>query len=129
MPRERFLGADRDGLPAWDVAGLLPKVDYDAWIYYTATLIQTPGGKVVWRHIAVTITPTIREVLDKYVAANPDTPSYIELNPLRKRFRWGRRLQKNAAPRFGCSVGRSQSSRLAAGLLRSRLRRSRCLST
>lgn len=62
--------------------GLLPKVDYDAWLYYTATLVQTPGGRQIWPYIAVTITQTIRDVIDDYVAANPDTPSYLELNPL-----------------------------------------------
>ena len=62
--------------------GLLPKVDYDAWLYYIATLVQTPGGKQVWPYIAVTITPTIRETVNDYIAANPDTPSYIELNAL-----------------------------------------------
>jgi len=63
-------------------SGLLPKIDYEAWLYYTATLVQTPGGKKVWPHIAVTITPTIRDVIDRFLVANPETPSYIDLNPL-----------------------------------------------
>jgi len=62
--------------------GLLQEVDYDAWIYYVASLIQTPGGSKVWPSIEATITPTIREVINDYIAANPDTPSYLDLNPL-----------------------------------------------
>lgn len=61
---------------------LLPKVDYEAWLYYTSTLVQTPGGKQVWPHIAVTITPTIRDVIDDFIESHPETPSYIEINPL-----------------------------------------------
>lgn len=64
--------------------GLLPDVDYDAWIYYVSSLIRTPGGGQVWPLIASTITPTIRDVLNDFLAANPDTPSYLELNPLLK---------------------------------------------
>ena len=62
--------------------GLLPDVDYDAWIYYVASLIQTPGGRQVWPLIESTITPTIRGVINDYMAANPDTASYLDLNPL-----------------------------------------------
>lgn len=62
--------------------GLLPDVDYDAWIYYVASLIRTPGGGQVWPSIEVTITPTIRGVINDYIAANPATPSYLDLNPL-----------------------------------------------
>ena len=62
--------------------GLLPKVDYDAWLYYAATLLQTPGGKQILAYLGVTITPTIRDVMNGYLEDNPDTPSYMELNPL-----------------------------------------------
>ena len=62
--------------------GLVPDVDYDAWIYYVATLIRTPGGSRVWPLIETTITPTIRGVINDYISANPDTPSYLDLNPL-----------------------------------------------
>lgn len=63
---------------------LLPKIDYDAWLYYTATLIQTPGGKVVWPYIEVTITPTVRDVINNFLKLHPETPSYIDLNTLMK---------------------------------------------
>jgi hypothetical protein len=62
--------------------GLLPEVDYNAWIYYAATIIRTPGGTQVWPMIETTITPTVRGVMNDYIAANPDTPSYLDLNPL-----------------------------------------------
>jgi hypothetical protein len=62
--------------------GLLPKVDYDAWLYYAATLLHTRGGKQLWAYLEVTITPTIRDVMNGYLEDNPDTPSYMELNPL-----------------------------------------------
>ena len=64
--------------------GLLPQVDYDAWIYYVATLIRTPGGTAVWPYIEATITPTIRDLMNTYLDAHPETPSYLELNPLMK---------------------------------------------
>jgi len=64
--------------------GLLRQVDYDAWLYYVASLIRTPGGKAVWPYIEVTITPTIRDLMNTYLEAHPETPSYLELNPLMK---------------------------------------------
>ena len=62
--------------------GLLPRVDFEAWLFSTATLIQTPGGTQCWEILARSITPTIRVVIDEHLAANPDTPSFLELNPL-----------------------------------------------
>ena len=62
-------------------AGLIPETDYQAWLYYTATLLQTPGGKAAWPFLQNTGTPVLREVLNHYLAENPDTPSWIELNP------------------------------------------------
>ena len=62
--------------------GLLAKIDYDAWIYYVGTLVQTPGGKATWPYIEVTITPTIRDAVNSYLAEHPETPSYLDLNPL-----------------------------------------------
>ena len=50
--------------------GLGEKVDYEAWLRYTAEVIQTPGGKQVWAYLETTITPTIREVINEYLAAN-----------------------------------------------------------
>jgi len=67
--------------------GLLPKVDFEAWLYYTATVVQTPGGSDVWPYIQTTITPTIMELINTYISENPDTPSFIEINSL---FRYDR---------------------------------------
>ena len=60
---------------------LIAKLDYEAWIYYTATLLQTPGGKQVWPFVENTITPNIKTVLNEFLRDNPDTPSWTELNP------------------------------------------------
>ena len=62
--------------------GLLPKVDFDAWLYYTATVIRSPGAQACWPYIETTITPTIKDLLNNYLKDNPDTPSYNEINPL-----------------------------------------------
>ena len=62
-------------------SNLIPDVDYQAWIYYTATLIQTPGGKASWGFSQNTIGPTIKNVLNQYLEENPETPSWIDLNP------------------------------------------------
>jgi hypothetical protein len=62
--------------------GLLPKIDFEAWLFYAATVVQTPGGSDVWPYIEETITPTIKGLINKYVSENPDTPSFIEINPL-----------------------------------------------
>ena len=63
-------------------AGFLPKLAYDTWIYYTATLIQTPGGKQAWPLVEATISKNVRDILNDYIEQNPDTPSYLELNPI-----------------------------------------------
>jgi hypothetical protein len=62
-------------------SNLIEEVDYQAWIYYTSTLLQTPGGTAVWRYVENTITPTIKNVLNQFLVDNPNTPSWIELNP------------------------------------------------
>ena len=64
--------------------GLCDRVDYDAWLHYTATVIKTPGGQQAWAYLESTITPTVRKVVDDYLAANPDLISYIDLNPFFK---------------------------------------------
>jgi hypothetical protein len=48
-------------------SGLLPKVDFDAWLFYTATLIKSPGGADMWSQVKVTMTPTIRDLIDKFI--------------------------------------------------------------
>jgi hypothetical protein len=62
-------------------AGLIPESDYHSWLYYTATLLQTPGGKAVWPFMQNTGTPALKGALNHYLAENPDTPSFLELNP------------------------------------------------
>jgi hypothetical protein len=62
--------------------GTLAKVDFDAWLYYVASLFKCPGGRDMWPYITTTITPTIRDLIESYLRNNPDHPSYLELNPL-----------------------------------------------
>jgi hypothetical protein len=62
--------------------GTLAKVDHDAWLYYVASLFKTPGGREMWPYITTSITPTIRDLIEAYLAKNPDHPSYLDLNPL-----------------------------------------------
>lgn len=62
--------------------GTLAQVDFDAWLYYVASLFQCPGGRDMWPYITTTITPTIRELIEDYLKKNPDHPSYLDLNPL-----------------------------------------------
>lgn len=62
--------------------GTLAEVDFQAWIYYVASLFQCPGGRAMWPYITTTITPTIRELIEGYLRKNPEHPSYLDLNPL-----------------------------------------------
>lgn len=62
--------------------GTLAKVDHDAWLYYVASLFKCPGGRDMWPFIITSITPTIRELIEAYLAKNPNHPSYLDLNPL-----------------------------------------------
>ena len=62
--------------------GLAPQVDYDAWLDAVATMVKTDGGFKVWQQMQGTITPTVEKVLNDYLAANPNLPSFIDKIPL-----------------------------------------------
>jgi hypothetical protein len=62
--------------------GTLSKVDFDAWLYYVGSLFKCPGGADMWPYIKTSITPTIRDLIEGFLAKNPGHPSYLELNPL-----------------------------------------------
>jgi hypothetical protein len=62
--------------------GLVPDVDYDAWLRYTAVLFECPGGRAIWPIIESLITPTVRDLMNEYREQNPNLPSYQDLNPL-----------------------------------------------
>ena len=64
--------------------GLVSKVDYDAWLAHTGAIIKTPGGTAMWSQMESTVTPTIRKLINQYMADNPDIPSFIEVIPLYK---------------------------------------------
>jgi len=61
---------------------LITEVDYQAWLAYTAAIIQTPGGTDLWEQAKKLITPTIREVIDAGLEAYADQPSFLEQIPL-----------------------------------------------
>ena len=61
---------------------LIPQIDYDAWLDYTASLISTPGGAAMWVHCEKVITPTVSNLINNYVRDNPTTPSFIQRIPI-----------------------------------------------
>lgn len=63
---------------------LIPEVDYEAWLKYTATLLRTPGGAAMWLHCEKVITPTVANLVNDFVADNPDGPSFTDLIPIFK---------------------------------------------
>ncbi|MFT4799239.1 hypothetical protein [Congregibacter sp.] len=63
---------------------LIPEVDYEAWLAYTATLLRSPGGAAMWPHCEKVITPTVSNLVNKAIAENPDGPSFIDLIPIFK---------------------------------------------
>jgi hypothetical protein len=64
---------------------LIPQVDYDAWLTYTASLLRTPGGSVMWRYCEIAITPTVADILNRELDRDPDAPSFTDLIPLFRR--------------------------------------------
>ena len=61
---------------------LLTKEDYEAWLAYTASLLMTPGGADTWKISKITIAPTVARAIDDFIEQHPDTPSYLDINPL-----------------------------------------------
>ena len=62
-------------------SGLLGDVDYQTWLSFTAAQVKTPGGHQVWNIQKISITPTIVDIIEKYIKENPQAPSFIELYP------------------------------------------------
>lgn len=60
---------------------LIPQVDFDAWLDYTASLLRTPGGAEIWPHCEKVITPTIGNLLNNELEQNA-APSFIERIPI-----------------------------------------------
>ena len=63
--------------------GLLDEVDYRAWMTYAASTITSPGGKECWSVLKLSLTPTLVQEIDEFVAKNPSTPSFLDLDPAR----------------------------------------------
>ena len=62
--------------------GLIPQVDYDAWLEWTVALTRTPGGGEIWLQIQTLITPTIAKLVNDHLEVHPDGPSVLELMPV-----------------------------------------------
>ncbi|GAB5452907.1 MAG: hypothetical protein Hals2KO_32350 [Halioglobus sp.] len=63
---------------------LIPQVDFDAWLFYTASLLRTPGGAEMWPHCEKVITPTIADLINNQLAEDSGDPSFIDMIPLFK---------------------------------------------
>ena len=63
---------------------MIEGVDYDAWLAFTASLVKSPGGSTLWPTAKAIITPTVCDVIERYLERHPNQPSFIELNPLFK---------------------------------------------
>lgn len=61
--------------------GLIGKLDYLAWLAFTAAILKTPGGSECWNQMKISYSPTIVETMDKYLRDNPSAPSLIDLFP------------------------------------------------
>jgi hypothetical protein len=60
---------------------LIPQVDFDAWLDYTASLLRTPGGAAMWPHCEQVITPTIANLINTELSQN-NAPSFIQRIPI-----------------------------------------------
>ena len=63
---------------------LIPQVDFEAWLFYTASLMRTPGGREMWRHCEKVITPTIAGLVNEEIGRDTEQPSFIDMIPLFK---------------------------------------------
>ena len=61
--------------------GLVPDVDYLAWMAYIAAVVKTPGGSKCWNIMKVSYPPTIVDAIETYLKENPSAPSRFELYP------------------------------------------------
>ena len=64
---------------------LIPEADYEAWLQYTAAVLRTPGGAVMWPECEKVFTPTIAAVINDELNQHPQNPSFIELLPIFER--------------------------------------------
>ncbi|MGH0030795.1 MAG: hypothetical protein ACQGVC_13450 [Myxococcota bacterium] len=62
--------------------GLIPEVDYAAWLKWAVALTRTPGGGEMWLQIQTMITPTIAELINGQLEADRETPSLLEVMPV-----------------------------------------------
>jgi hypothetical protein len=66
-------------------AGLMPKVDHDAWLEWTSAVLRTPGGAAIWPQVSAVITSTIRDLLQEHIDRNPNSPTIIDIMPIFRR--------------------------------------------
>ena len=63
-------------------AGLINNVDHEAWLVWTASMLRTPGGQVVWPQLQNAVAPTIIQLLTKHLNDVPEGPTVLELMPV-----------------------------------------------
>ena len=56
---------------------LISREDYDVWISFIASVLRTPGGRILWREIEHYFTPSIRNVLGERMLSEKDLPDFI----------------------------------------------------
>jgi len=68
--------------------GILDDVNYEAWLVYTAAILRTPGGSIVWPQVSAIVSPTIADELANFLADRPDGPSLLEVMPVMDARKW-----------------------------------------
>lgn len=63
--------------------GLIDSVDFEAWIAFGAASLISPGGKEAWKYNREQITPTVVNLLEKYLEEHPDIRSVVDMNGYR----------------------------------------------
>ena len=62
--------------------GMLSDFDYETWVNYVCSFVNTPGGRVVWPQMARVVSPDVCDVINQQLAKDPDHPSILELLPV-----------------------------------------------
>jgi len=58
--------------------GLIDDGNYNAWLAHTAGMMKTPGGQQWLKHARNIMAPDIISEIDRFLANNPDAPSFME---------------------------------------------------
>lgn len=66
---------------------LIPQVDHDAWLAWTASVFRTPGGAAIWPQLEAALTPTIASLIGRELERDPEHPSLFDAVPVFKQDR------------------------------------------